>query len=93
MAYDHKEQQEKQQPTESAASDDSDYDDDSDDGDDAHDMSHDSFTERCSCSEGTGVHHVQESISVCEDVAERQQEHDQRDPTDILRNQRHHVIT
>ena len=32
----------------------------------------------------------QESISVREDVAERQQEHDQRDPTDILRNQRHH---
>jgi len=36
------------------------------------------------------MHQVQESISACEDVAERQQEHDQRDPTDILRNQRHH---
>ena len=36
------------------------------------------------------MYHVQESISVREDVAERQQEHDQRDPTDILRNQRHH---
>jgi len=36
------------------------------------------------------VYQEQESISVREDVAERQQEHDQRDPTDILRNQRHH---
>jgi hypothetical protein len=82
-----KEQHEQQQPTDSAASDDSDYDDY---GDDADDMSNDSCTERCSCSEGTGVHHVQESMSACEDVAERQQEHDQREPTDILRNQRHH---
>jgi hypothetical protein len=87
---DHKEQQEKQQPVDSAASDDSDYDDDSDYGDDAIDMSHYSFTERCYCFEGTGVHHVQESISACEDVGEKQQEHDQRDPTDILRHQRHH---
>jgi len=85
-----KEQQEKQQPTESAAIDDSDYNDDDDDGDDAHDLSHDSFTERCSCFEGTGVHHVQESISACEDVAEKQQEHDQRDPTDIVRHHCHH---
>jgi hypothetical protein len=85
-----KEQHEKQQPTDSAASDDSDYDDYDDDGDAAVDISHDSFTERCSCSEGTGVHHVQESIRVREDVAERQQEHDQREHTDILRNQRHH---
>ena len=85
----HKEQQEKQQPVDSAASDDSDY-DDSDYGDDADDTSHDSFTEICHCSEGTGVYQVQESISVREDVEERQQEHDQRDPTDILRNQRHH---
>ena len=36
------------------------------------------------------MYQEQESISVREDVAERQQEHDQRDPTDILRNQRHH---
>ena len=54
-------------------------DDDGDYGDDADDMSHDSFTERCSCSEGTDVHQEQESISVREDVGERQQEHDQRD--------------
>ena len=68
------EQQEQQQPTRSAASDDVDYDDD---GDDADVISHASFTERCSCSEGTDVYQVQESIMVREDVAERQQEHDQ----------------
>ena len=85
-----KEQQKQQQPTDSAASDDGDDSDDDDDGDDAHDMSHDSFTERCSCSEGTNMDHVQESISVREDVDERQQEHDQREHTDILHNQRHH---
>jgi hypothetical protein len=36
------------------------------------------------------VAQVQESMSACEDVAERQLEHDQREHTDILRNQRHH---
>jgi hypothetical protein len=36
------------------------------------------------------VYQEQESISACEDVGEKQQEHDLRDPTDILRNQRHH---
>lgn len=80
----HKEQEEQQQPVDSTAS------DDSDDGDDAHDMSHASFTERCNCSEGTDVYQVQESINVREDVGEKQQEHDHGDPTDILRNQRHH---
>jgi AAA domain len=88
--YNHKEQQEKQQPTSSTGIDDSDYDDYDDYSDDADDTSHDSFTERCYCSEGTNMDQEQESISVREDVAERQQEHDQRDPTDILRNQRHH---
>jgi DNA-binding transcriptional regulator YhcF (GntR family) len=80
----HKEQHEKQQPTNSAAIDDVDY------SDYADDISHDSFTEVCNRSEGTGVHQVQESISVHEDVAERQQEHDQREHTVILRNQRNH---
>ena len=76
----HKEQHEQQQPTRIAASDDVDYDDDADYGDDADVISHASFTERCHCSEGTDVYQVQESIMVREDVAERQQEHDQRDP-------------
>ena len=84
------EQQEQQQPTRSAASDDVDDSDYADYADYADDMSHASFTERCSCSEETGVPQEQESISACEDVDERQQERDQREHTDILRNQHHH---
>ena len=36
------------------------------------------------------MHHIQELISVREDVAERQQEYDQREHTDILGNPCHH---
>ncbi len=84
---DQQEQREQQQPTCSAAIDDVDY---SDYADYADDTPHDSFTGICNLSEGTGVHETQESNSVREDVDERQQEQDQREPTVINRHQRNH---
>ena len=84
---DHQEQRAQQQPTCSAAIDYVDY---TDYDDYADYTSDDSFTEVCHRSEGTGVHQVQKSISVREDVDERQQGHDQREHTVINRHQCNH---
>ena len=86
-AIDPKEQLEQRQPTSSDAIDYVDY---SDYGDYADDTPDDSFTEVCNLSEAAVVHEVPELISVREEVAEIQQERDQREPAVINRNQRNH---
>ena len=82
---DQKEQLEQQQSTSSDAIDYVDY---SDYADYADDTPHDSFAEICRLSVAPTAHETLESISVREDVAERQQEHKQRELTVINRNHR-----
>ena len=67
-----------------------DYTDYVDYSDYADDTSDGSFTEGSNLSESTAVHQVQESISMREDVAEKHQEHEQREPTVINHHQRNH---
>jgi len=81
---DQKEQLQQQQPTCSDAIDYVDY------TDYADDTPHASFTEGCNLSEAAAMQETLESISVREDVAERQQEGNQRETVVINRHQRNH---